>query len=254
LTVVNRRAAALLVLVCLLGGCRWDGDDGRDRNPANQPYYVRQPAPEDPDRTSEHKVRGPAFSGDQASFQLVNGSDAVKVSVADLGDAMFEVSTPESAEAAPIVQVNGTSVVTGLRGTGAGGPTVVQVVLSDDIRWSVELAGGAVDEVVDLTGGPGGDVDFSAGTSRAEAALPAGRGTQRVTMRGGANQFVVRLAGSAPARVSATGGANSVTVDGKTYTGVSGNAVWTVDNWATAQDRYDIVAASGVSTMTVTHN
>jgi hypothetical protein len=127
--------------VCLLGGCRWDGDDGRDRNPDNQPYYVL-PAPEQrhQDRPS-HKVRGPAFSGDQASFQLINGSDAVRVSVADLGDAMFEVSTDESAKSAPAVRVNGTSVVTGLRGTGEVGRAVVQVVLSDDIRWSVELAG-----------------------------------------------------------------------------------------------------------------
>jgi len=256
LTVGIRRGGALLVVVCLLGGCRWDGDDGRDRNPDNQPYYVRQPAPGDttpPDSDhTPHKVRGPAFSGDQASFQLVNGSDAVQVRVADLGDAMFEISTAESAKSAPTVQVNGTSVVTGLRGTGEVGPAVVVVVLSDDVRWSVELAGGATSESVDLTGGPGGDIDFSAGTSRAEAALPAGRGTQRVTMRGGTSQFVVRLAGVAPARVSATGGANSVTVDDKTYTGVSGNAVWTPDNWAAAQDRYDITAAAGVSTMTVT--
>ena len=64
---------------------------------------------------------------------------------------------------------------------------------------------------------------------------------------------MVRLAGTAPARVSATGASeNSVTVDDKTYTGVSGNAVWTPDNWAAAQDRYDITAAAGVSTMTVT--
>ncbi len=255
---VNRRAGALLVVVCLLGGCRWDGDDGRDRNPDNQPYYVRQPTRDDPTRPDQerapHKIRGPIFSGDQASFQLINGSDAVKVRVADLGDAMFEVSTAESARSAPTVEVNGSSVVTGLRGTGQVGPAIVQVVLSDDIRWSVELVGGAVDEVVDLTGGPGGDVDFSAGTSRAEAVLPAGRGTQRVTMRGGTNQFVVRLAGDAPAGVAATGGAISVTVDGETRTGVSGNAVWTPDNWAAAQDRFDIIAAAGVSTMTVTHN
>jgi hypothetical protein len=254
--VVNRRAGALLVVVCLLGGCRWDGDDGRDRNPDNQPYYARHPQdePADPDSDrAPHKVSGPSFSGDQASFQLINGSDAVKVRLADLGDTMFEVSTAESAKSAPTVQVDGSSVVTGLRGTGEAGPAVVQVVLSDDVRWRVELVGGAVDEVVDLTGGPGGDVDFGAGTSRAEAVLPAGRGTQSVTMRGGTKEFVVRLAGNAPARVTSTGGANSVTIDGETHTGVSGNAVWTPDNWATAQDRFDITAAAGVSTMTVKH-
>lgn len=94
-------------------------------------------------------------------------------------------------------------------------------------------------------------MDFSAGTSLAEVALPAAPGVQRVTMTGGASVLTVRLGGSAPVRVAATGGAGSVSVNGEVHTGVSGNSVWTPDSWDLAVDRYDVVASAGVSTMVV---
>ena len=70
-------------------------------------------------------------------------------------------------------------------------------------------------------------------------------------MSGGASVLTVRLAGNAPVRVAATGGAGSVTVDGERHTGVSGNSVWTPDGWNAATDRYDIAATAGVATMVV---
>ncbi len=245
---IRRATAVLAATVCLLAGCRWDGSDGRDHNPLNQPAYAL-PSP------SAHTVRGPAHvSADQATFDLVHGADTVKVVVADLGGAMFEMSTPESAKAAPTADVDGPTVIAGLRGTDRQGPATVTVTLSQEIRWTVRLSGGATSEIVDLTGGPGGDIHFVAGTSRAEAVLPAAPGTQQVTLTGGTNQFLIRLAGNAPTRVAATGGAASVTIDGETRTGIPANAIWTPDSWATASSRFDINATAGVSTMTVTHN
>jgi hypothetical protein len=195
-----------------------------------------------------HRVRG---GGDVSSFALVNGADVVRVRLGDLGDDRYEVSTPDGAKAAPAVDVDGHEVLAGLHATDGGGPALVTVVLSSKVHWNVRLAGGANDESVDLTGGPGGDIEFSAGTSRASVALPAAKGTQRVVLGGGAAQFDVRLAGDAPVRVAAAGGAGSVTIDGVTHSGVAGGSMWTPDGWSAATDRYDIEATSGVSTLTV---
>jgi hypothetical protein len=247
---VMRRAGVLLVVFCLLSGCRWQSD-GRDHNPDNQPAYAR------PTRTTEaprHVVHGPAVRTGQALLQVVNGADVVRVRVADLGDRLFEISTPEDSKAVPAADVTDSSVIVGLRDTGRPGPAVVTAVLNNDVRWTVRLSGGAGDELVDLTGGPGGDVDLAAGTSRAEVALPAAHGTQRVSMTGGAGQLLVRLTGNAPARVAATGGAGAVTIDGQRRTGIPGGWMWTPDTWATATDRYDINASAGVSTLTVTRS
>lgn len=195
-----------------------------------------------------HRVRG---GGDVSSFALVNGADVVRVRLGDLGGDRYEVSTPDGAKVAPAVDVDGHEVVAGLHATNGGGPALVTIVLSSKVRWSVRLSGGANDESVDLTGGPGGDVDFSAGTARAAVALPAAKGTQRVVLSGGASQFDVRLTGDAPVRVAATGGAGSVTIDGETHSGVAGGSMWTPNGWAAAGDRYDIDATSGVSALTV---
>jgi hypothetical protein len=244
----------------LVGGCSWAGpEDGRDRNPANQPgYLLPDPPRSDSTERAPHVVTGRADRvRDAATFELVNGADVVRVSVRDLGtdvshgSTLFRVSTPADAKVVPSVNEDGWTVVAGLRDTGLGGPAVVTVELSDDVAWTVRLAGGATDETVDLTGGRGGNVDFSAGTSRATVTLPAASGTQRVTMSGGASQFAVRLAGNAPVRVAAKGGAGSVTVDGETHSGVAGGSIWTPDDWAAASSRYDIDATAGVSTMTV---
>jgi hypothetical protein len=247
---MNVRIGTLLTAACLLGGCSWGGGDGRDRNPANRPGYLRPgettaaPAP--------HTVRGRGEAiAEAATFVLVNGSDAVRVRVGELGDDLFEVATPKDAKAAPSVAVDGTTVIAGLRDTGRTGPAVVSVVLDDDVRWLVRLGGGAADESVDLTGGPGGDVELTGGTSRAEVALPAAKGRQRVTMSGGAGTMVVRLGGDAPVRVAARNGAGSVTVDGQTYSGVAGGSMWTPDTWANAPDSYDVDATAGVSSLMV---
>jgi hypothetical protein len=233
---VNVRFAGALASVLLLAGC--DGWLGG----------AALVAAGHPDGRDTHRVHG---GGDVSSFALVNGADVVRVRLADLGDDRWDVSTPDGAKVAPAVDVDGHEVVAGLHATAGGGPALVTVVLSSKVHWSVRLSGGANDESVDLTGGPGGDVDFSAGTSRAAVALPAAKGTQRVVLGGGAAQFEVRLAGDAPARVAAAGGAGSVTIDGTTHSGVAGGSMWTPDGWDSATDRYDIDATSGVSTLTV---
>jgi hypothetical protein len=251
--VVIVRVGALVAALVLLGGCSGVGD-GRDRDPANRPGYARGDSAESglSRGPTAHSVRGSrAGIRRSAIFKLVNGASIVRVSVADLGGDLFRMSTPDDANVAPAVDVDGATVVAGLRGTGLAGPAIVAVVLSDDLRWDVRLAGGATDEAVDLTGGAGGNVDFTAGTSRAEVSLSAVRGTQRVTMSGGAGQFVVRLGGTAPVRVAATAGAGAVTVDGDVRSGVAGGTMWTQDGWDSATTRYDIDATAGVSTLTV---
>lgn len=238
------RSIALLLSVSLVAACDWTGGDGRDRNPENRPGYVLGEHHDG----YPHSVRG---DGDVSSFQLVSGADVVRVRLGDLGGDLYEFSTPDDSKVAPTAAIEGIDLVAGLRNTGRSGPALLTVVLSDDVRWKVRLAGGAKDESVDLTGGPGGDVDFSAGTERATVVLPAAQGTQRVLLGGGANQLAVRLTGQAPVRVFARGGAGSVTIDGTTRTGIAGGSSWVQDGWDGAAARFDVDATSGVASINV---
>ncbi|MEV6602046.1 hypothetical protein AB0M36_35130 [Actinoplanes sp. NPDC051346] len=268
---------AVMAGVLVMAGCSMADDSGRDYNPAHQPDYVLpgyggssdpapvptwqgsgtglglpgigQAEPSEPDQT----VRGGAgYASKPHTFELASGADAVRVSVADLGGDLFDVSAPSRSEVRPTVDVKGTSVVARLGETGNAGPSIVTVLLARDVRWQVRLTGGASDEAVDLTGGTlGGDVDLSAGTSRAEVALPAAAGTQKVTVNGGASLLTVRLAGTAPVRVAARDGAANVTIEGQSQSSVANGFLFVPPSWESAKDRFTIDVTSGVSSLTV---
>ncbi|MFI6760123.1 hypothetical protein ACIBF5_13395 [Micromonospora sp. NPDC050417] len=251
-TRVPRSAAALLSTAMLLSACGWhDGRGGHDCRGDERGERPGVACPTSPDREDDHTVIGAADGRREATLDLVNGSDVVRVRAADLGDDLYRISTGPDARVRPSVHVDGDTVLAGLAGTGRGGPAVVSIVLSDAVRWHVRLGGGAGEETVDLSGGRIAEVEFSAGTNRAEVTLPPPGGTVRVVMSGGASQLLVHLTGDAPVRVRAGGGAGTVTVDGASRTGVAGGTVITPPAWAGATDRYDIDATAGVSTLTV---
>jgi hypothetical protein len=248
----RRAAAGLLAAAMLLSGCNWhDGDRGRAGDRGRDGWSERDPGDGPDRRVDHHTVTGAIDDRREATFELINGSDVVRVRSADLGDDLYRVSTPDDAKVMPSVHVDGGTVLAGLTGTGLGGPAIVEVVLSSAVRWRIRLGGGASEEIVDLTGGQIGEVEFSAGTNRAEVSLPPASATARVLMSGGASQFLVHLTGDAPVRVRAGGGAGTVTVDGASRSGVAGGTVIMPPGWTSATDRYDIDATAGVSTLTV---
>ncbi|MGW0503855.1 hypothetical protein [Micromonospora sp. NPDC003241] len=203
------------------------------------------------DGRAGHVVTGSADDLREATFVLLDGADVVRLRTDDLGGDAYRVSTPRDAGVRPAVSLTDGNVLTSLRGTGQDGPAIVEVVLHHSVRWHLRLGGGAKEQHLDLRGTQLGDVEFTAGASRIELTLPPAAGTQRTVLSGGANQVVVRLAGDAPVRVRAGGGAGSVTVDGSTQSGVAGGTVLTPPEWESATDRYDIDATSGVSSLTV---
>lgn len=248
---MSRRPSAILpgAALLLLAGC--SAEPGADRNPDHRPGYSLDNQ-SDPD--SDHDIlAGAGYTRTDSVFQLVNGADVVRVHVADLGGSLVRVATPDDAKVAPTVDVQDNVVVAGLHDAAGPGPAVVSVTLAPDVRWQVRLSGGANDQTVDLSAASeGGDVELIAGTSRAEVSLPPASGTQNVTMSGGASQLMVHVAGSAPVRVQTRSGAGAVTIEGHSQSGVAGGTVFTPADWPTADNRYDINATAGVSTLTVT--
>ncbi|WP_410811136.1 hypothetical protein [Micromonospora sp. 067-2] len=223
----------------LVGGCRPDEARRADRPLAG------------PTRSDVHTAVGDRGDLRDATFVLVNGADVVRVRSADLGDDLYRVSTPAEAKVRPAVTVADGSVLAGLAASDGAGPALVEVTLNEAVRWRVRLGGGAQEETLDLRSGLVDEVEFAAGTNRAEVTLPPAKGTIRVSMTGGASRLLVHLAGDAPVQVRAGGGAARVTVDGDSRSGVAGGTTLTPAGWAAAGDRYDIDAVAGVSELTV---
>ncbi|MFB9238792.1 hypothetical protein ACFFWC_25230 [Plantactinospora siamensis] len=198
---------------------------------------------------------GPATgSGDgrrDATFDLADGADRIRVRADDIGADLYRLSTPDGSRVRPAATVDGGTVRARLVGTGLTGPANVDVVLNSGARWTVRLGGGAIEEVVDLSGGRAAGVDLVGGATRIEVALPRPDGTVTVRMSGGASEFVVRPAGGTPVRVRIGAGAGAVDVDGDTRSGVAAGTVFQEPAWDRSTDRVQVDAAGGVSTLTV---
>ncbi len=228
-----------LATTALLAGCApWrDGRESGEGEPGH--------------REREHVAVAARGDRDAAALVVVGGATTVTVRAVDLGADLFRISTPPDSRLAPEVVESGGRYELHLAETGKTGPAAVELLLDQQVRWGLRFSGGSTETLVDLGAGRVSALDFSAGSSRIEAVLPEPDGAVTVRMGGGASTFLVRVPQAVPVRVSAGGGAATVTVDGVRRSGVAGGTVFTPPGWADATDRYDVDAVAGVSALTV---
>ena len=115
----------------------------------------------------------------------------------------------------------------------------------------MDLDGGASTASLDLHTTRVRGVDLTAGVSSLTIALPAPSGTVPLNFSAGASHIVLRVARSAPARLTMAGGAGTVTVHGQTRTGIAGGTIVESPTWPSAQDRFDVICSAGISALTV---
>lgn len=198
-----------------------------------------------------HTVSAPRTTLTSTRLDLVTGTDSVIVTSADLGNKLFQATTPAGARQIPQATSNGGVVTLSLTDVPGPGPAQVDIVLNARISWSVSFDGGASAERVDLSGAHLSALTFAAGSSSISAVLPAPSGEVPVLMQGGASSFVVQTPAGVPYQVSFGGGAGSATIEGVVHSGVAGGTVVASPNWATAANRYRIDNAAGVSAFTL---
>ena len=136
-------------------------------------------------------------------------------------------------------------------GNGSGGDTVT-LTLNSAVMWWLDFAGGTQRTDLDLRAGHVAALAFTAGSQIIDAALPRPRGTVPVVMTGGAGQLLLRLPAGVPVRLTAEGGAGNVSLDGSAETGVGGGTVFASPGWSSASTRFDVTAAAGAATISVT--
>jgi hypothetical protein len=185
---------------------------------------------------------------DAATLDLLSGVTSIDVRAADLGDTLYRVESPQTpsvTDADGRIQVHV-----------SGGDATLNVELNRDVRWTVRFTAGAQSNTADLRGLTRlASVEYVGGVSAIELTLPEpGESTVGVKVDGGASALRIHAPGNIPVRVRAGGGAGGVTIDTAAYTGVTAGAVFASDGWDTAQHRYDVDAAGGISTISVDRN
>jgi len=208
---------------------------------------VNQPGPGRPSHIA--RVADTGLHG--ATLAVLSGAASVTISAATMPGTLVRASTPDSSGVRPeLVTVNGVVQVY-LASTGQSGPDVVWIQVSSAVRWKLQLSGGASQTIIQMNHGRLAALDFTAGSSLITAALPRPDGTVTITLAGGASQLNLTVPRGVPARLQLFGGASQAVLGGRTYTGIGGGTVLAAPGWASAPDRYDLDAVSGVSQVTV---
>jgi len=214
-------------------------------------------------RDDAHRVSAAIGDLKSADLDVVGGADTVTVRGADLGDDLFQASTPDDSRARPSVANDHGTVTLHLVDadrpqspaddrTPGTGPAALDIRLSTKVVWRLHLDGGAKVTTIDFGAGRLAGLDLSAGSTRIDVVLPSPQGTVPVRMAGGASEFDLRAPAGVPTQVRLGGGAGSVKLDGVSHSGVSGGTLFTPPDWSGATDRYDIDATGGVSELTLT--
>ncbi|GAA3270906.1 hypothetical protein Dvina_11530 [Dactylosporangium vinaceum] len=193
-----------------------------------------------------HTVTGAVNGRDHATLDLVTGATSVNMQAADLGDTLYRVDTPQTAS----VHDTGERIEVQV----TDGNAEVTIQLNRDVTWAVRFTGGAQSNTADLRSLKHlASVEYVGGVSAIDVTLPTPTGTVPVRVDGGASAVRVIAPSGTPVRVQAAGGAGRVTVDGTEHSGVGAGGTFPSNGWDAAQNRYDVVAAGGVSAFTVEH-
>ena len=215
----------------------------------------------DPGRAPGQSASVAAGGQTRATLRVTSGTPLLLLRVASAGaphGTLVQAQTPSGAPVRPELKQTGgasnTSVDLSLAGSGGSGSgsDPVTVTLSRSVTWALVFAGGTQRTVADLRGGHVAVLLFTAGSSVIDVTLPRPGASVPLIMAGGASRLLVRLPAGVPVRVSASGGAGEVTLDGATQTGVAGGTVLTSPGWREAEPDVDVDATAGASLISVT--
>jgi len=214
--------------------------------------------PPHPVPAAPHTASLLADGGSRATLDVLTGTTALTIGVADFGTSgsLLRVSTPAGGPP-PQLRVSDADGTARpgedpLGGLSAEGAAAVTVTLNADVSWQLNLAGGTSRTIAALRGGHVAGISVTAGSDVIDLALPRPLGSMPVTLGAGASQVLLSLPGGVPVRVTAAGGAGEVSLEGQDRTGVAGGSVFTTPGWAPGAPGFYIDAMAGAARIAVT--
>ncbi|MCY1144658.1 hypothetical protein OWR29_42230 [Actinoplanes sp. Pm04-4] len=200
--------------------------------------------------SGKRTVSAPLDNRSRASFEMLAATNRVNVTIGELGDDLFRISTPEDAGflPSPVLRNDDLKLQVTKDGDGTGG--VIDVVLAAKVRWAVRLSGYAEEQMIDLSGGQVSGVEMVGGMRSAQLTLARPDGTVPIKVNGAVEKLVVKSPAGSPVRVKVGGGAKSVRAGNRTIKDVPPGSTLTPKNWA-VPNRYDVGAGAPISALTV---
>ncbi|WP_436529320.1 hypothetical protein [Actinoplanes sp. HUAS TT8] len=178
--------------------------------PSSAPPTTTAAAPPAPPTTA------PAIP-DTATLELVNGVSQLRVTIGDVGSGFFKVGVADdSTITAKAAFTDGTLKVSVAPNGKKNGSARVDVLLSDDVKWSFRMRGGVSEAGLDFTGGRIGAIELIGGAATVDMSVPDQMETIPITERGGIGTWRIVTDGKEKVRAFFRKGAGTVTLYGDT--------------------------------------
>src|ERR1700682_5273371 len=123
----------------------------------------------------------------------------------------------------------------------------MQITLTDQIPWSIQIGGGAANLRLDLRHAKLTKLEISGGAHQVDAQLPNPKGTVLISVSGGANNVTMVAPAQSPWRIAVSGGVSAVTINGSSSQNLGGDFQQQSPDYGSATDRFNIEISGGAS-------
>jgi hypothetical protein len=185
-----------------------------------------------------------------ATLNLSAGANEITVRSAALGTSLYQVAASGGTD--PIVSFTAPNLDVRTPSGHYDSPQQLIVVLNQEVRWKLNLNGGATREQIDTRSGRLQSVALAAGANQMDVFLGSAQGEVPVRITGGANRIELRIPTDSAASVRIVGAANAVTINGQSRGRVAGGATFDVGSNTSGHYRFELMA--GLNTLTVTQS
>ncbi|MGW4945757.1 hypothetical protein ACWEOZ_29730 [Actinoplanes sp. NPDC004185] len=207
------------------------------------PSTLDQPWPD-----AAHRITAPLGSVRARRLEVAGASAVLRVRGADLGGNLFDIATTDRSAVPSLTESKQGSRLE-LTPTTEPGTVGAELQLNTKVAWTLKLAGGTAEQTIDLRAGIVAGIEIVGGTTQLVLQLPEPKGTVKISVSGPVGELVVRTAAGTPVRLRLRGGAKTATVAGKKPRKVKSGGALTPDGWSAARNRYDVVAADPVTSV-----
>ncbi|GIF06571.1 hypothetical protein [Actinoplanes siamensis] len=186
---------------------------------------------------------------DAATFELATGVTQLRVVTGDVRNGFFRISVGDDSRITAKAVVDDDTVRVTVTPNGrTKGSARLEVLLDDDVRWSLRMRGGVNEAGIDLSGGRVGGIDLVGGAATVDLVVPDQRDAIPIVQRDGIGTWRIVTGGKVPVRAFFREGAGSVTLYGDTEDGV-GKGTTLRDG--RGDDGIRVDSAGGVGALTV---
>ena len=192
----------------------------------------------------------------EATVDINYGATSIDVKAGSLGNSLYQAHVDyPGGENPPTISLDRETGTLQIRESSSFSPfhlfggqrRHVQLTLTDQVPWSIQIGGGAANLHLDLRHAQLSKLEISGGANQLDAQLPTAKGTVLIGVSGGANNVKMVAPAHSEWRVAVSGGVSAVTINGSSSGNLGGDFQQQSQGYGSATDRFDIEISGGAS-------